>query len=43
MVSNGQKFIKGKYNEDMLIGSWRQWYANGEIFSSGVYQDSKQR
>ena len=26
----------------MLIGFWRQWYKNGEIFSSGVYQDSKQ-
>ena len=26
----------------MLIGFWRQWYKNGKIFSSGVYQDSKQ-
>ena len=26
----------------MLIGHWRQWYKNGKIFSSGVYQDSKQ-
>ena len=40
--ANGQVFLQGKYNEDMLIGEWTQWYKNGNKYFSGNYNDSNQ-